>query len=86
MYVPGNFPIIFLVMLKINSRFDSTKISYTKPRTSINIHHIQAMRTYHMNQGIPQLLLFLIMLMCNLMSPVKFAFLALFPSLPPIFG
>ena len=47
------------------------------------------MRTYHMYQGIPQLLLlllFLIMLMCNLMSPVKFAFLALFPSLPPIFG
>ena len=38
-----------------------------------------------MYQGIPQLLLllFLIMLMCNLMSPVKFAFLALFPSLPP---
>ena len=37
-----------------------------------------------MYQGIPQLLLllFLIMLMCNLMSPVKFAFLALFPSLP----
>ena len=25
MYVPGNFPIIFLVMLKINSRFDSSK-------------------------------------------------------------
>ena len=46
------------------------------------------MRTYHMYQGIPQLLLllFLIMLMRNLMSPVKFALPALFPSLPPIFG
>ena len=65
-YVPGNFPIIFLVILKINACFDSTK-SPLPNRTSINIHHIKAMRPYHVYRGIPQLLLyFLIMLMCNL--------------------